>query len=101
MRGEPVANEEEAKTFRIGLSVGGVILVCGLLVTVGKQLSTIENNHAAVSEIRTDLRSIRDYIDKRTEGRYKIADAAQDLDYVNRRLQQIENRIDKLEASKP
>lgn len=95
-----MADENENKNFKVGLSVGGIILVLSLCVAVGQHLSMIENNSDHISEIRQDVKSIRAYIDQRTADRHTTADAARDMDYINRRLEQLERRLNKIEDRK-
>ena len=80
--------------FHQALTLSSVILVAGLLVSLGKTLSIVDQNTAAINKTVIEIKELRDYIEARSAGRYTASDSARDMAYIDKRLSRIESYID-------
>lgn len=88
-----ISTNGTSKLFQ-AVSISGLLLVGGLLVSTGRVLSTVDTNTQTIGHVEAEVKEIREYIDMRTHDRYTAGDAAKDLAYIDARLSRIEKFID-------
>lgn len=92
-------NSEKTVTVPLRIAIPTLIIVGGILISIGQLVQTVRHSGTEMAEIRAEIVELRDYLETKTSDRYRAQDAAKDLAYVQERLRAIENRIDNLERN--
>lgn len=79
-------------------SIGGLILVGTILVSIGQTLENVSHQALELQALKAEIAEVREYIEDRTGQRYRATDAQKDFAFVDQRLSRIEQRIERLEG---
>jgi hypothetical protein len=79
--------------------LGGISILVGFMLTVSNNaniaISVAEQHGNELNNVRADIAALRVEISNRTQDRYTAIDAERDLRFVERRLKEIEEKMDR------
>ena len=79
--------------------LGGISILVGFMLTISNNaniaISVAEQHGHELNNVRAELAALRVEISNRTKNRYTAIDAERDLDFVQRRLKEIEDNMER------
>lgn len=90
-------NGSNGKTFKITASISGILVLAGILISIGQILEDIDHQRVAYAELRMEIAEWRMDLSKHSNTPAH-SDAAKDIEYLYQRVDRIEKRLEKVES---